>query len=91
MRHTLPAVTALGAAVAALAGTSAVGRSEPAAPSSYVNSIGMKMLRIEPGSFRMGHDGPLPAERLGGPALFPRGDWDERPVHGVRITYPFQL
>ena len=51
----------------------------------------MKMLRIEPGSFHMGHDAPLPAERLGGPALFRRGDWDERPVHDVRITYPFHI
>ena len=89
MRYTLLAVSAAGAAVAALIGTSAVSRSEP--PSSTVNSIGMKMVRIEPGSFRMGHDGPVPAERLGGPALFPRGDWDERPVHGVRITYPFHI
>jgi formylglycine-generating enzyme required for sulfatase activity len=83
-------VTLAGVAVAALIGTSAVGRGEPAA-SSYVNSIGMKMRRIEPGAFRMGHDAPLPAERLGGPPLFPRGDWDERPVHAVRITYPFAI
>lgn len=62
-----------------------------AAPSSYTNSVGMKMVRIDPGSFRMGHDAPLDAERLGGPALSPHGDWDERPTHQVRITYSFAI
>ncbi len=62
-----------------------------AAPSSYTNSAGMKMVRIDPGSFRMGHDAPLDAKRLGGPALSPHGDWDERPTHQVRITYSFAI
>jgi len=41
----------------------------------YTNSIGMKFVRIEPGSFMMGS-----AEG---------GDFDERPVHKVNITKPF--
>ncbi len=43
--------------------------------SEFVNSVGMKFVLIEPGSFAMG-------QAQG-------GDWDERPVHQVRITKPF--
>ncbi|MFZ2148294.1 MAG: SUMF1/EgtB/PvdO family nonheme iron enzyme, partial [Sedimentisphaerales bacterium] len=44
---------------------------------TFVNSVGMKFVRIEPGSFLMGQkDG---------------GDWDERPVHRVTITRPFWM
>ena len=42
-----------------------------------VNSVAMKLVRIEPGSFTMGStDG---------------GDWDERPAHKVNITKPFYM
>jgi len=42
---------------------------------TFVNSVGMKFVRIQSGSFLMGQkDG---------------GDWDERPVHRVTITKPF--
>jgi len=44
---------------------------------ALVNSIGMKMVPIEPGSFMMGQ-----AEG---------GDFDERPVHRVTITQPFYM
>lgn len=82
----------MGAAVSvALVAAATVTLGRTAAPSSHTNSIGMKMVRIDPGSFRMGHDAPLDAERLGGPALSARGDWDERPAHPVRITYPFAI
>jgi len=52
------------------------------APSSqmsdtFVNSIGMKFVRIEPGAFLMGQG--------------QGGDWDERPVHKVTITKPFYM
>ncbi len=52
------------------------------APSSqmsdtFVNSIGMKFVRIEPGFFLMGQE--------------QGGDWDERPVHNVTITQPFYV
>lgn len=60
-------------------------------PASYKNSIGMTMVRVEPGSFQMGNDEQIPAGALGGPALAPRGDWDERPVHKVKITRPFYI
>ncbi len=43
----------------------------------FVNSLGMKFVRIEPGAFVMGS-----AEG---------GDFDERPVHRVRISQPFYL
>ncbi len=44
---------------------------------TFVNSVGMKFVRIEPGSFLMGQkDG---------------GDWDERPVHRVTITRSFWM
>ena len=42
---------------------------------TMVNSIGMRLVRIEPGQFTMGSPSG--------------GDFDERPVHPVRITRPF--
>ncbi|MCX7008828.1 MAG: SUMF1/EgtB/PvdO family nonheme iron enzyme, partial [Kiritimatiellaeota bacterium] len=51
------------------------------------NSIGMKLARVEPGSFLMGQDGPAAdyqttrhAEKCND------ADWDERPAHRVRIS-----
>jgi formylglycine-generating enzyme required for sulfatase activity len=41
----------------------------------YINSIGLKMVRIGPGSLMMGQE--------------QRGDWDEEPVHKVNMTSPF--
>ena len=65
----------------------------------YTNSIGMKLLRIEPGSFEMGQlKLPLPFELLpytGGRGdridSLIYGDFDEKPVHTVRITKPFYI
>ncbi len=58
-----------------------------ALPAEFTNSIGMKLVRIEPGSFVMGQDGPpadyqtvLHADRCD------QADWDERPSHRVTIT-----
>jgi len=45
-----------------------------AASESIVNSLGMKFVRIEPGSFEMGSAD---------------GEFDERPVHRVNIMRPF--
>ena len=53
-------------------GWTALGAEEPA-----VNSLGMKMIRIEPGSFVMGS--------------IEGGDFDERPVHKVTISRPFYM
>ncbi|MBM4041775.1 MAG: hypothetical protein FJ290_25030 [Planctomycetes bacterium] len=61
-----------------------------AAGEDQVNSLGMRMRRIEAGSFTMGETNPVPA-RLGGPRHLPHGDWDERPAHKVTLTKPFYL
>jgi len=58
-----------------LDGRAASNRSE--ASQTFVNSIGMKFVEIQPGSFLMGQD--------------KSGDWDERPVHKVNITQPFGI
>jgi len=51
------------------------------------NSIGMKLVRIEPGSFRMGQDGPPADYQMNKhPAKFDDADWDERPAHKVTIS-----
>jgi formylglycine-generating enzyme required for sulfatase activity len=65
----------------------------------YVNSIGMRFARIEPGRFQMGNDAHLdPAildvTEIGNDLpiwLAKRGDFDERPVHRVSITRPFYM
>ncbi|MHC4638555.1 MAG: formylglycine-generating enzyme family protein, partial [Planctomycetota bacterium] len=66
---------------------------------SYTNCIGMKFVRIEPGSFEMGNlteklpFGMMPKD--GGPGNrmdhLRAGDFDERPVHKVKITKPFYM
>ena len=63
-----------------------------AEPAVSTNSLGMKLVRIEPGSFEMGQAGP-PSDYhlLKHPAKFDDADWDERPVHKVTITAPFQI
>jgi formylglycine-generating enzyme required for sulfatase activity len=43
----------------------------------YTNSIGMKFVRIQPGTFRMGQANG--------------GDFDEKPVHVVNITKGFYI
>ncbi len=45
---------------------------------SHINSIGMKMIRINPGSFLMGDQQGV-------------GDWDEQPVHQVSLSQPFYI
>ncbi|MHC4647421.1 MAG: SUMF1/EgtB/PvdO family nonheme iron enzyme [Planctomycetota bacterium] len=64
------------------------------------NSIGMRLIRIEPGSFMMGQLKTLDPEVLpvidkGGRGgrfdLMAEGNYDERPVHRVRITKPFAM
>ncbi|MCX8092203.1 MAG: SUMF1/EgtB/PvdO family nonheme iron enzyme [Verrucomicrobiae bacterium] len=47
------------------------------------------MIRIPAGSFRMGSDMPTPPKLLTQSPVLPRGDYDEKPVHEVRITYDF--
>jgi formylglycine-generating enzyme required for sulfatase activity len=60
-------------------------------PKQYTNSLGIRMIRIEPGTFRMGNSLPTDPARLGQLELLRDGDYDEKPVHEVRITYPFYI
>ncbi|MHC4062513.1 MAG: formylglycine-generating enzyme family protein [Planctomycetota bacterium] len=74
---------------------------ELAQEKEYTNSIGMKFVRIEPGTFEMGQlKTPLPSEALpslesgyGGGYfdLLANGDFDERPVHTVKVSKPFYM
>jgi len=69
--------------------------------SEYTNCVGMKFVRIEPGTFKMGQlKTPLPSEVLpslesgyggGHFDLLANGDFDERPVHTVKISKPFYM
>jgi|DEB19_MinimDraft_3_1074340.scaffolds.fasta_scaffold14943_2 sulfatase modifying factor 1 len=58
------------------------------------NSIGMKLVRIEAGTFTMGEDGPPVAgngDMATHRAEFRSADWDEKPAHRVTITQPFYM
>jgi len=58
----------------------------------YKNFIGIKLARIEPGTFQMGAaDTPLTAELTQDRATHPQGDFDEHPQHTVTITKPFYI
>ena len=50
---------------------------------TFVNSIGIKMVRIEPGSFRMGSPE--------GETMLSADQWDEQPLHEVTMTQPFYM
>jgi formylglycine-generating enzyme required for sulfatase activity len=67
-------------------------------PPGTVNSIGMALVRIAPGTFEMGVDStPLPNTLIKGPSgvIYDRpsdaGDYDEVPVHKVTITQAFWM
>jgi len=55
----------------------------------FTNSLGMRMLPIAPGTFRMGEMRDPPPAIFGQRDDLARGDWDEHPVHEVVITRPF--
>jgi formylglycine-generating enzyme required for sulfatase activity len=56
------------------------------------NSIGMKLVRIEPGSFVMGQDGPAADYRMNKhPAKCDDADWDEKRAHKVTISAAFHI
>ena len=69
-----------------LLATLMAGRAGGADP--FVNSVGLRMLPIAPGTFTMGAVNPTPPS-LGGPSLTPEGDWDERPAHRVTVSRGF--
>lgn len=57
-----------------------------------VNSIGMKLVRIKPGMFRMGQDGPAADYKMSQhPTRDDEADVDEKPVHRVSIRGGFAL
>src|SRR5205807_1278227 len=53
----------------------------------FQNSLGMKMVRIEPGEFLMGTGTEPPRERKD----WETRDWDESPAHNVKISKAFYL
>lgn len=64
----------------------------------FINSLEMQLVRVEPGTFKMGQvETPLASELLPlyrGRGRFDdlfRGDPDEHPVHEVTLTEPFYL
>jgi len=57
---------------------------------TYVNSLGMKMIRIPRGTFVMGNDSPTHPS-LGQYPRLTNGDYDERPVHTVTISHDFYI
>ncbi|MHC4212932.1 MAG: SUMF1/EgtB/PvdO family nonheme iron enzyme [Planctomycetota bacterium] len=63
----------------------------------YTNSIGMKFVRVTPGTFQMGQLETLPSEVLPifrGRGLFDtlkNGDYDEKPTHTVKISSPYYV
>ena len=72
------------------------------APRDYLNRAGLRMIRIEPGSFRMGSAEATPPEafiwspagqekQLKSPCHLTGGDFDERPVHTVKISQSFYI
>ena len=68
----------------------------PALPAAepITNSVGMKLVRIDPGTFTMGQDGP-PVSGADKMAMhhteFRSADWDEKPAHRATITQPFHM
>lgn len=60
-------------------------------PSGFTNSIGMKMIRVPAGKFRMGNDRPTNPSELKQSKALPNGDFDEKPVHEVTISYDFYI
>ena len=58
----------------------------------YTNFIGMKFVRIEPGTFQMGVGRtPLPAKLTDHRGTQSQGDFDEKPNHSVIISEPFYM
>jgi formylglycine-generating enzyme required for sulfatase activity len=80
---------------ALLVGDVATGRADE--PQTVTNSVGMTLVRIEPGTFTMGQDGPQLEDYLRQKRfkelynVKDRIDFDERPAHKVTITQPFLM
>jgi len=62
------------------------------ASESITNSIGMKLVQVEPGTFKMGQDGPTTDYQMNKHPTEDGGiDFDEKPVHGVTISQAFHI
>ena len=60
----------------------------------YVSTVGMKMVRIGPGSFMMGQERQADGKSITltyGDRHFMGGELDEQPLHKVLITKPFYM
>jgi formylglycine-generating enzyme required for sulfatase activity len=57
----------------------------------FVNSMDMKLIRIQPGSFTMGENNETLQTDFDIPQYLTNGDWDEHPVHQVSISEPFYI
>lgn len=89
-----PVRLSLLASAAFIAGCVLLARSTT--PEFANNSIGMQLVKLSPGTFRMGADAkPLPADLLSGKGWevnrSPLGDFDEQPAHEVTIARPFLM
>jgi len=89
-------------ALVGLSQANRAGAAEMPKEKEFTNSIGMKFVRIEPGTFKMGFEGGqlneeiLSATEHGGRdirlSLFGKeGDYDEKPAHKVTISKPFYM
>jgi len=57
----------------------------------FTNSIGMRLVQVEPGTYMMGKgETPLP-EEVAGRRWRQQLDFDERPAHSVTISKPFYM
>ncbi|MFH1717794.1 MAG: SUMF1/EgtB/PvdO family nonheme iron enzyme [Planctomycetota bacterium] len=76
-RSKWPAISAICLVAGLLSPWAPAGSRQAETPDTFVNSTGMKLVRIQAGSFLMGQG--------------EGGDWDERPVRRVKITRPFHM
>jgi formylglycine-generating enzyme required for sulfatase activity len=72
-------------ACAALAFTPAFGAE------AFVNSLGLRMVPLAPGTYVRGESNPTPAKPFDVAPYLTHGDWDEHPSHRVTLTQPFFL
>src|SRR5690349_21147326 len=77
-----------GLTAALLLAASAAAATQPK-DKQFTNSIGMRFVRIEPGSFTMGFSGAPLSGDLSVRSWRAKGDFDEYPAHKVRISRPF--
>ena len=88
---TLAAAAVLGLG-ASLAGPVAVPAAERPSGLTYRNSLGMDLVRVEAGTFRMGISrARIPSQLREGRRFAMYGDFDERPVHPVTISRSFYV